>query len=292
MESAIEDCKTKLISAANALDDVDGGLLGFIDEITGDRLLNLRGETAMAPMANAVKNIASTLPGVADRLRGEGAVYEAAVQRYKQAETGTGTGFMSIALITTSIIQQLIDSISTQPGQPGQPGQPEQPGQNQPSAPGSASFDYAGNIGGTLANIDSEYYKKGNISFNGGYMGECTWYAYGRFYEVTGIALTAAPHAKFWLDRNRSDSRVNVIDGAENITAPAIVVKTEGTYGHVMFVEHIERDANNNPVAVYFTECNNDVNSTYNPGVDCILQKMSYQEFLSRKKPAGYITAA
>ncbi|MDR2664763.1 MAG: hypothetical protein LBC21_00605 [Oscillospiraceae bacterium] len=127
--AALDECRIKLLSAANALDDVDGGLLGCIDEATGDRLLNLRGETSMAPMANAVRGIASTLPGVADRLRGEGNVYEAAVQRYKQAETGTCTGFTSVVLQILSAIVNAINAIAEHPTQPGQTGQPEQPGQ-------------------------------------------------------------------------------------------------------------------------------------------------------------------
>ena len=152
-------------------------------------------------------------------------------------------------------------------------------------------------VGKTVASIKSGssytkwYNSSGNISARGGYYGQCTWYAYGRFYEVNGIQLKTAPNAKKWLSVNSSDSRVKVTYGANTIKAKSIAVRTSGTYGHVMFIEHVTYDAKGNPQYVYFTECNYDNNGRYDAGKDCILQKMTYSKFVSSKNPAGYISA-
>ena len=150
-------------------------------------------------------------------------------------------------------------------------------------------------VGTTVACIKNssgytKWYGSGNISAKAGYDGECTWYALGRFYETTGIALKTAPHAKKWLSANKGDTRVKVLYGADKIVAGSIAVNTGGTYGHVMFIEHVEYE-NGKPVTVYFTECNYDGNSSYNAGKDCILQKMSYSKFVSQRSPDGYIVA-
>ena len=150
-------------------------------------------------------------------------------------------------------------------------------------------------VGTTVASIKNssgytKWYGSGNISAKAGYDGECTWYALGRFYETTGIALKTAPHAKKWLSANEGDTRVKVLYGADKIVAGSIAVNTGGTYGHVMFIEHVEYE-NGKPVTVYFTECNYDGNSSYNAGKDCILQKMSYSKFVSQRSPDGYIVA-
>lgn len=151
-------------------------------------------------------------------------------------------------------------------------------------------------VGSTIASIKNSsgytsYYGSKNLSAQGGYYGQCTWYAYGRFLEVNNIALKTAPHAKYWLSNNTNDSRVKVVYGASNIMPKSIAVRTSGTYGHVIFIEHVTYNSNGTPAYVYFTECNTDNNGTYNAGKDCILQKLSYNSFVSNKNPAGYIIA-
>lgn len=155
--------------------------------------------------------------------------------------------------------------------------------------------DWNSLVGKTVANIKNgnsytKWYGSGNISAKAKYDGECTWYVLGRLYETTGIALKTAPHAKKWLSANKDDTRVKVLYGADKIVAGSIAVNTGGTYGHVMFIEHVEYE-NGKPVTVYFTECNYDGNSSYNAGKDCILQKMSYSKFVSQRSPDGYIIA-
>lgn len=159
----------------------------------------------------------------------------------------------------------------------------------------TSSTSWDKKVGTTVAKIKSgssylKYYNSStNISAKGGYIGQCTWYAYGRFYEVNGIALKTARHAKYWLSENAGDSRVKVVYGADKIAAKSIAVRTSGTYGHVMFIEHVTYNSNGTPAYVYFTECNADGNGAYNVGKDCVVKKLSYSSFVSQKNPAGYI---
>ena len=152
-------------------------------------------------------------------------------------------------------------------------------------------------IGQTIASIKNgsgytKYYSSTrNLSAKGGYIGQCTWYAYGRFDEIHQIQLKTARHAKYWLSENANDSRVRVLNGASSIVPRSIAVRTSGTYGHVMFIEDVTYNSNGAPAYVYFTECNNDGNGAYNAGKDCVVKKLSYNDFVSQKKPAGYIAA-
>lgn len=165
---------------------------------------------------------------------------------------------------------------------------------------GSSSTTVSGwnaKLGTTVASIRSggaytKYYGSGNLSYNGGFTGQCTWYAYGRFYEVCGIRLDSAYDAKQWLSANATDTRVKVVYGASKIRSQSIAVRTTGTWGHVMFIEYVSYDSNGNPQYVYFTECNNDGNGTYDAGTDCILKRLTYKEFVAQKNPAGYIYKA
>lgn len=150
------------------------------------------------------------------------------------------------------------------------------------------------NVGKTIANIKegksyTKWYGSKNISAKAGYTGECTWYAYGRFYETTGIALKYANNAKRWLKDNANDNRVKILKGANKIVPQCIAVDTSGTYGHVMFIEYVEYNAKGNPQTVFFTESNWDCNSTYNVGKDCVVKKLSYSQFVAQRGPDGYI---
>lgn len=153
---------------------------------------------------------------------------------------------------------------------------------------------FENSIGQTIPNIKSrsgytKYYGSDNLLYNAGYCGQCTWYVYGRFYEVQGIQLKIARNAKYWLSDNASDSALKVVFGADHISGKAIAVRTTGNYGHVMFVEYVERNSDGSPVNVYFTECNTDNNGTYDIGKDCIIQCKSFAQFKSENNPAGYI---
>lgn len=144
-------------------------------------------------------------------------------------------------------------------------------------------------IGKTLADIAGICYTpEGNISARAGYKGQCTWYAYGRFYEVTGIPLETALHAKFWLSMNDQDERLEVFYGENKICCPSIAVSTRGAYGHVMFIEYVSMK-DGQPDRVYFTECNGDNNGRYDEGKDAVLLSLPYDLFLKFRMPSGYI---
>ena len=160
-----------------------------------------------------------------------------------------------------------------------------------------ASCEWESLVGKTVAGIKSGskytgwYNTEGNVSARGGYTGQCTWYALGRFFEVTGINLGKAPNANKWLTANKSSAKVKVVLGAESISAHSVAVDTDGKYGHVLFIEHVEYAADGTPEYVYFTECNMDGNGKYNAGKDCIVKGMSFSEFLKKRDPEGYIRA-
>lgn len=146
-------------------------------------------------------------------------------------------------------------------------------------------------LGKTAADISSVYYRpEGNISARAGYAGQCTWYAYGRFYEVTGIELETALHAKYWLARNDQDERLEVVYGDKNIIYPSIAVSTAGAYGHVLFVEYVSMNEGR-PENVYFTECNWDGNGQYDKGRDAAVLRLPFDLFIRFRTPAGYISA-
>lgn len=145
----------------------------------------------------------------------------------------------------------------------------------------------------TLGNITDEsgytdYYNK---KFS---KGQCTWYAYGRFYETTDIDINISGDAKTWLD-NCDDDRVSVERDLAKIQPHSIAVDYKTTDskhpGHVTYIEHVTYDENGNPVDVYFTESNWDSNNVYNEGVDGIVKKLSYENFINRgnHKVIGYI---
>lgn len=73
------------------------------------------------------------------------------------------------------------------------------------------------------------------------YIGQCTWYAYGRFLEVYGIALKGRiPNACDWLNvipSNNADQGVVYSTDVWNPVVGSIFVKNNSSFGHVGFVE-------------------------------------------------------
>ncbi len=131
---------------------------------------------------------------------------------------------------------------------------------------------------------DSFYYTSANPLSRG----QCTWYAYGRFWELTGIKLNSARDAgESWISDNLNDSRLVVTQDISGLAPLSIMV----TDHHVAIVEAIDYDENGNPVTIYLTESNMDSNGQYDEGVDCLVKVLSYDKILSRK-PLGFIRAA
>lgn len=110
-------------------------------------------------------------------------------------------------------------------------------------------------IGKQLANTNSAAYNSQN-PFAPRYVGQCTWYAWGRMKEVTGKSITfrvsSGRHAKNW------PNVVNNCSVDNNLTSKCVAVRFTGGggYGHVVFVEYVNGDN------VYYSEDN--VNSATN----------------------------
>lgn len=131
---------------------------------------------------------------------------------------------------------------------------------------------------------DSFYYTSANLLSRG----QCTWYAYGRFWELTGIKLNSMRDAgESWISDNLNDSRLVVTQDISGLAPLSIMV----TDHHVAIIEAIDYDENGNPVTIYLTESNMDKNGQYDEGVDCLVKVLSYDKILSRK-PLGFIRAA
>lgn len=112
-------------------------------------------------------------------------------------------------------------------------------------------------------------------------VGQCTWYARGRFLEVTGTRVNSA---KTQINNPASSlavDDVSVITDINKITFPAIAVYE----WHQTFIEYIEYDTNGNPLYIYFSEAN--VNNTesgqpYRPEIDGQIQKLPFNQFFTR----------
>lgn len=68
--------------------------------------------------------------------------------------------------------------------------------------------------------------------------GQCTWYAWGRAYEVTGKSLPCRGNANSWYDVARDNGWSVGSAPAEN----AIAVWSKGAVGHVAYVESVDGD--------------------------------------------------
>lgn len=109
-------------------------------------------------------------------------------------------------------------------------------------------------------------------------LGQCTWYAHGRFKEVTGIGVEKY-YSAFASDGEQNG--LKVVTEASQIQAPAVAVFER----HVVFVEYVSYDANGNPTEIYFSEANHGNDLTGQPyryGIDGQVKKMSLTSFINR----------
>ncbi len=118
--------------------------------------------------------------------------------------------------------------------------------------------------------LNSKYYTSDN-PFYPKYEGQCTWYAWGRVYEKTGIKFDVTANAADWFYRTSFpkgyEPRANSI---------AVWGTTEGNpYGHVAFVEYVDGDT------IYFTEANVDTFRT-GGGYDGRLKQSPFEIFKNR----------
>ncbi|PWM46336.1 MAG: hypothetical protein DBX47_02700 [Clostridiales bacterium] len=122
------------------------------------------------------------------------------------------------------------------------------------------------------------------------YIGQCTWYAYGRFLEVYGIALKGRiPNACDWLNvipSNNADQGVIYSTDVQNPVVGSIFVKNNSSFGHVGFVEGVSDDGN----YVYYTDANYNISGSKTnlfDKTDGQVRKKSLESFT--KGVVGYI---
>ena len=95
------------------------------------------------------------------------------------------------------------------------------------------------------------YYSSKNPFYTAGYAGQCTWYAYGRAYEILGKApKLCLRNAKEWYNYNKTNGYYKY---GQTPKVGAIVCWGNGTYGHVGVVEKVISNTD-----VYISEANVD----------------------------------
>lgn len=86
----------------------------------------------------------------------------------------------------------------------------------------------------TDINVESHFYQSSNPYTNSGLRGQCTWYVWGRTYEVTGKQISSSMgDAQNWIN-----SAINLGYSVGNKPSKnSIMVLSGGTYGHVAYVD-------------------------------------------------------
>ena len=166
-------------------------------------------------------------------------------------------------------------------------------------------------VGDTPGNIlkdpnDHNYLGSGKYTnaYMYGSIGQCAWYAKGRFCEVHGINLYLNDYDfgsyKEHLTNVEKYDDLKAITDVNNIQGNTIAIfipKDSREIGHMVYVEYVERDSNGKPINVYITETNgpNTLNrGQFDPGYDGVVQKMTFEDFKNRSQVnelAGYIAA-
>lgn len=147
-----------------------------------------------------------------------------------------------------------------------------------------ASKTTPGHIKNDDGSFSEEYGDKNKFS-----PGQCTWYSYGRFLELTDIELPCNGNAGQWDSECQNSS---VVEVTSEISAPAVAV----TNGHVIIIENVTYNEDGTPDKVYFSECNWETETdpgrgVYNEGKDCIMKEISYSDYISSsgRAPKAYI---
>ena len=131
------------------------------------------------------------------------------------------------------------------------------------------------NVNKKLANVNGSSYRSSNNPFYPRYVGQCTWYAWGRMKEVTGKAIkfsrSSNRHAKYW-DGIVTNCRID-----KNLESKCVAVRKTGGggYGHVVFVENVSNGY------VYYTEDNVDSSTNLKVRKTTVANfKKNYKDFI------------
>ena len=138
----------------------------------------------------------------------------------------------------------------------------------------------------------TDTYRHGNI-------GQCTWYAECRFYEVHEIKLYSYQLGgiKECLTNAVKHDDLRVITDINNIQSNTIAVfcpKDLSKSGHMVYIEYVERDSNGIPTDVYITEANTLREGKFDPKYDGVVQKISFENLKNSSQAnilTGYIAA-
>ncbi len=156
-------------------------------------------------------------------------------------------------------------------------------------------------VGTVLAEIQQEN-ENGEMCFTKPYdgysIGQCTWYARGRFQEIYGTELPFFGNARIWAEKAAQYPELRVINELDDVPEQAVAVYAPRTDmslpGHVCFIEYVERDSNGKPQNIYYTDANGKYDTEKNAftaGCDGMVVKESFDEFQGTKKLklVGYI---
>lgn len=122
------------------------------------------------------------------------------------------------------------------------------------------------NLGNRLGDLKSRYY-------DDGIKGQCVWYVRGRAKEKLGVDTGIRGNANQWYGQAKHRG--------EAVKSDSIACFGGVTYGHVIYVEHVENDI------VYYTEANGDGKNTDNfTDKDGRLKKLPLSDF--KKKITNY----
>lgn len=133
-------------------------------------------------------------------------------------------------------------------------------------------IDYGNTIGQRLADFNNAAYK------NQGILAQCVWYVRGRGIEKLNINTGITGNANLWFG---SALKKGIATGAD-LKPDSIVCFNFGTYGHVLYIEHIIDDK------VYYTECNVPMDNKLSAD-DGLLKVTTISEMTSRKGYQGCI---
>jgi len=137
-----------------------------------------------------------------------------------------------------------------------------------------------------------------------GNIGQCTWYAKGRFCEVHNINLYLydydfSTYKEILTNVAKCDDlrAITDVNDIQSNTIAIFIPKDSREIGHMVYVEYVERDSSGTPTNVYITETNgpNTLNrGQFDPEYDGVVQKMTFEDFKNRSQVnelAGYIAA-
>lgn len=168
----------------------------------------------------------------------------------------------------------------------------------QPIIPKLAEPPKEGEVLAKIRYIDEKGVKRFTKPYGTYAIGQCTWYAGGRFQEVYGIPISINGRAKDWINEDRWGDELEVVTDVEDITEQTVAIyapKYDNILaGHVCFIEYVERDENGKPLYVYYTDANgkkDTVKNSYTEGVDGIVIKESFKSFKEKStlKLVGYL---